>query len=105
MYYSNNFIRIGQKFVSTRDSFFVKVCGGAVLRHTTYQRCRWVFKSGWASSDVVGIICPLVLIGLTEPLNSGWAKAHPAHPLAASLPIEKIITLKNARAWVSMDFK
>ena len=21
------------------------------------QRCRWVFKSGWAGSDVVGIIC------------------------------------------------
>ena len=22
------------------------------------QRCRWVFKSGWVSSNVVGIICP-----------------------------------------------
>ena len=22
------------------------------------QRCRWDFKSGWASSNVVGIICP-----------------------------------------------
>ena len=22
------------------------------------QRCRWVFKSGWASSNVMGIICP-----------------------------------------------
>ena len=30
---------------------------------------------------------PLVVIGLTELPNSGWAKAHPAHPLAASLPI------------------
>ena len=28
---------------------------------------------------------PLVGIGLTELPNSGWAKAHPAHPLAASL--------------------
>ena len=27
----------------------------------------------------------LVGIGLTEFPNSGWAKAHPAHPLAASL--------------------
>ena len=27
---------------------------------------------------------PLVVIGLTELPNSGWAKAHPAHPLAAS---------------------
>ena len=27
----------------------------------------------------------LVVIGLTELPNSGWAKAHPAHPLAASL--------------------
>ena len=23
-----------------------------------YQRCRWDFKFGWASSNVVGIICP-----------------------------------------------
>ena len=28
---------------------------------------------------------PLVGIGLTELSNSGWAKTHPAHPLAASL--------------------
>ena len=35
------------------------------------QRCCWVFKSGWASSNVVGIICPLVVIGLTELSNSG----------------------------------
>ena len=28
---------------------------------------------------------PLVVIGLTELPNSGWAKAHPAPPLAASL--------------------
>ena len=33
----------------------------------------------WAQS------APLVGIGLTEPPNSGWTKAHPAHPLAASL--------------------
>ena len=25
----------------------------------TGQSCRWVFKSGWAGSNVVGIICPL----------------------------------------------
>ena len=49
------------------------------------QSCRWVFKSGWASSNVVGIICPLVVIGLTELTNSEWAKAHPAYLLAASL--------------------
>ena len=28
---------------------------------------------------------PLVVIGLTELSNSGWAEAHPAHPLAAAL--------------------
>jgi hypothetical protein len=28
--------------------------------------------------------CALVGIGLTETPNSGWAKAHPAHPLAPS---------------------
>ena len=49
------------------------------------QSCRWDFKSGWARSNVVGIICPLVLIGLTELPNSRWAKAHRAHPLAAAL--------------------
>ena len=41
---------------------------------------------GGAISNVVGIICPsLVGIGLTELPNSGWAKAHPAHPLVAAL--------------------
>ena len=49
------------------------------------QRCRWDFKSGWASSNVVGTICLLVVIWLTELPNSGWAKAHPAHSLAALL--------------------
>ena len=33
----------------------------------------------WAKS------APLVVIGLTELPNSGWAKAHPAHSLAAAL--------------------
>ena len=36
--------------------------------------------SNLASSNVVGIG-----IGLTETPNSGWAKAHPAHLLTASL--------------------
>ena len=50
------------------------------------QRCRWVFKSGWSSSNTVGIIGPLLVgIGLSETPNSRWAKAHPAHPLTASL--------------------
>ena len=35
---------------------------------------------------------PLVVRGLSELLNSGWAKAHPAHPLAASLPKETQIS-------------
>ena len=51
------------------------------------QRRCWVFKSRCASSDVVGIICPLPLdeIGLTELPKSGWANAHHAHLLTASL--------------------
>ena len=53
--------------------------------HSMIAECRWVFNSGWASSKLVGKICPLVLIGLTELPNSGWAKANPAHSLAASL--------------------
>ena len=32
----------------------------------------------------------LVVIGLTELPNSRWAKAHPSHPLAASLTHQKI---------------
>ena len=36
---------------------------------------------------MVGIICPLDVIGLTELPNSGRAKAHPAHPLAAALKL------------------
>ena len=59
--------------------------GGRWYWKCQQQRCRLVLKSRWASSNVVGIICPLVVIGLTELPNSGWAKAHPAHPLAASL--------------------
>ena len=51
------------------------------LERESVQICR----SGWASSNAAGKICPLVLIGLTELPNSGWAKAHPARPLAASL--------------------
>ena len=51
------------------------------------QICRKVSESGWASSNVVGIICPLLGVGLTELPNSGWAKTHPAHPLTASLSI------------------
>ena len=30
-------------------------------------------RRGWASSNAVGIICPLVAIGLNELPNSGWA--------------------------------
>ena len=59
------------------------LCKALKVRYTLmdrYQRCRWVFESGWASSNVVDIICPLVLIGLTE-----LPKAHPVHPLAAAL--------------------
>ena len=33
---------------------------------------------------------PPVVIGLTELQNSGWAKAHSAHPLAAALHEGKI---------------
>ena len=48
------------------------------------QRCRQVCKSGWASNKAVGIICPVFGLGLIERPNF-WAKAYPAHPLAASL--------------------
>ena len=46
------------------------------------------FRIRGASSNVAGIICPLGVIGVTELPNSGWAKAHPAHLLVASLSFE-----------------
>ena len=51
----------------------------------TFHRCGWVFKSGWASSNVVGKTCPSGCNRVNWAPNSGWAKAHPAHPLAAPL--------------------
>ena len=42
---------------------------------------------GWLAVMWLAYSAPLVLIGLTELPNSGWAKALPAHPLAASLKI------------------
>ena len=58
---------------------------------------------------MVGIICPLVVIGLAELPNSGWAKAHPAHPLAASLEFHseimwvKFFTISTKRGEVRMN--
>ena len=49
-------------------SFWISI--GSFWLVSYSQRCQWVFKSGWASSNVVGIICPLVVIGLTELPNS-----------------------------------
>ena len=71
------------------------------------QRCRWVFKSGWASSSVVGIICPLVIIWLTELPKSGWAKAHPAtrqlhHCLyLTKLPSQSVLFTREKRKKIS----
>ena len=45
---------------------------------------------GDSSINVVGIICPLVRIGLTETQISGWARAHPAHPLTTYLHLSNI---------------
>jgi hypothetical protein len=42
-------------------------------------RIRGAISNGWYN------LPPLVGIRLTELLNSGWAKACPAHPLATSL--------------------
>ena len=48
---------------------------------------------------MVGIIFPLGVIGLTELQNSGWAKAYPAHLVAASLVKEvQICLVQNAVA-------
>ena len=49
------------------------------------QRCRYIFKSGGASSNVVDMICPL------WTSKSRDAKVPPAPPLTTALP--KVITL------------
>ena len=43
-----------------------------------------------ATLTTIWMHCALVAIGLTELPNSGWAKAHPAHSLAASLCCHKL---------------
>ena len=50
------------------------------------------FQSGWASSNVVGIICPLVVVGLTEL---------PAHPLAAAMifTVQVVVERVNSFVW------
>ena len=58
------------------------------LKISTMQGRRKVWKSGCASSNWVGIICPpLVEIGLTGLPKSGCAVAHPAHPGTTALLI------------------
>ena len=77
----------GEALRKDLDRFYQKCSPRCNKSHPMTQRCRLDFKSGWASSNVVGIICPPVVIGLTELPNSGWAKVHPAHPLAAALNV------------------
>ena len=50
---------------------------------------------------MVGIIySPLIGIGLTEkPSNSVWAKAHPAHPLMASLRFHSFFSVYNCSCY------
>ena len=54
------------------------------------QRCRWVFKSGWASSNVVGIICPP---GCTGCIILKWTKL-----IKWLWGVEESIILLNYRA-------
>ena len=49
------------------------------------------FNFEWASSNALGIICPLVEIGLNETPN---ARAHPALPLMASLQTDCKVVLR-----------
>ena len=78
-------IRLLRTVGTSRARIYNRTAKYRVGKIQVLQRCRQIFKSGWASSNAVGIICRLVVIGLTKLPNSGWAKAHPAHPLAAAL--------------------
>ena len=75
---SESFSKKKSNVLCARDRKLFPVYGGLQIRLK-------VWKSGGPSSNVVGIICPLIGIGLTELPNLRWAKAHPAHPLVASL--------------------
>ena len=68
-------------FWRTRHTFYIKEKVVKSLILELNQARRKVWKSGGASSTVVGIICPpLVEIGLTDLSNIGGAEAPPAPP-------------------------
>ena len=58
---------------------------------------RYENPEGQIGSNVVGIICPLIRKGLTEPPNSGWA----AHRLVASLYPESYF-LVHSISWQNL---
>ena len=60
------------------------ICEGVIVAACFRDAAR-ISNLGGLAVMGVGIICPLVVIGLTELPNSGWAKAPPACPLAAAL--------------------
>ena len=69
------------------------------------QRCRWVFKSVWVSSNMVGIICP------PRCNRVNWT----AHPLAAALKSDnrmkksgqlvRVAFSREVQAWRSTTYK
>ena len=61
------------------------------------QRCHYVFKSGWATSNVVGIICPLVGIGLTDLPN-----IRPVAPLAPLAPRFRHYCVRQLKNWIDI---
>ena len=73
-------------------AFTVRLLVHFELLHTTGMGTGYNGRDAAGFSNPIGLAvmwwalsAPLVVIGLTEVPNSGWAKAHPAHLPAASL--------------------
>ena len=75
-----------EKFVALIHFYLLNLIFHLIFQ-PTYSKCRGA--TGFSNPGGLAVMwwayAPLVVIGLTELPNSGWAKAHPAHTLAAAL--------------------
>ena len=75
-------LRLNVKFLNNSRSHLV-FSSGQVLTAEPQSSDR--DAAGFSNPGGLAVMWGLVVIGLTGLPNSGWAKAHPTHPLAAAL--------------------
>ena len=75
-------LRLNVKFLNNSRSHLV-FSSGQVLTAEPQSSDR--DAAGFSNPGGLAVMWGLVVIGLTGLPNSGWAKAHPAHPLVAAL--------------------